>query len=82
MDFLSTIPDASRRVILTKVIGEFETEIYECLLMIGISPGDLAADYTAPVEPEGSETMYLTHRRVQSLNENIISCKAQLAALG
>ena len=82
MDFLSTIPDASKRVILTKVIGEFETEIYECLLMIGISPGDLAADYTAPVEPEGSETLYLTHRRVQSLNENIISCKAQLAAIG
>ena len=82
MDFLSTITDASKSVILTKVIGELETEIYECLLMIGLSPGDLAADYTAPVEPEGSETMYLTHRRVQSLNENIISCKAQLAALG
>ena len=49
MDFSKPIPDATKKTILAKVIGEMEQEIYEVCLRQGVDVNTLPADYTAPV---------------------------------
>ena len=84
MDFSKPIPDATKKTILTKVIGEMEQEIYSWCLRQGIDVNTLPADYTAPSEPADSDTgkEYEPERRIQALNERIIKCKSDLTALG
>ena len=83
MEFANVIPDATKTTILTRIIYELEVEIYDACTQSGMDLAGLAADYTAPAEPEGSDgNEFKPERRIESLNTRIISCKAQLAALG
>ena len=84
MEFANVIPDATKTTILTRIIYELEVEIYDACTQTGVDLAGLAADYAAPAEPadsvDGKE--YLAERQIESLNTRIISCKAQLAAIG
>lgn len=84
MEFANVIPDATKTVILTRIIAELEIEFWDKATMMGLVIADIAADYAAPAEPadsiDGRE--YLAERTIESLNTRIIGCKAQLAALG
>ena len=83
MEFANVIPDATKQTILTRVIKELEIEIWDKCTQLGMDMAGLAADYAAPAEPEGGDGLaYTAHRQIESLNTRIISCKAQLAALG
>jgi hypothetical protein len=83
MEFANVIPDATKTTILTRIIFELEVEFYDKATQLGLVITDVAADYAAPAEPEGSDGLtYVAERQVESLNTRIISCKAQLAALG
>ncbi len=84
MDFSKPIPDATKKTILTKVIGEMEQEIYELCLRQGIDVSALEADYTAPAEPADSPTGKIREpeRRIQFLNERLTKAKSDLTALG
>jgi|AOAMet1_04_M0_20_1038515.scaffolds.fasta_scaffold98290_1 hypothetical protein len=83
MEFANVIPDGTKKVILTRVIKELEIEIWDKCTMMGVDMAALAADYAAPAEPEDSDGLtYVGERQIESLNTRIVSCKAQLAALG
>ena len=83
MEFANVIPDATKTTILTRIIFELEVEFYDKATQLGLVITDVAADYAAPAEPEGGDGVtYVAERQVESLNTRIISCKAQLAALG
>ena len=83
MEFANVIPDATKTTILTRIIYELEVEIYDACTQTGVDLAGLAADYAAPAEPEGGDgNDFKPERRIASLNTRIISCKAQLAALG
>ena len=83
MEFANVIPDATKTTILTRIIAELEIEFWDKATMMGLVFADIAADYAAPAEPEGSDGLsYVGERQVESLNTRIVSCKAQLAALG
>jgi len=84
MEFTNVIPDATKTTILTRIIFELEVEFFDKATMMGLVIADIAADYAAPAESadsvDGNE--YLAERTIESLNTRIISCKAQLAAIG
>ena len=84
MEFTNVIPDATKTTILTRIIFELEVEFFDKATQLGLVITDIAADYAAPAEPadsvDGKE--YLAERQIESLNTRIISCKAQLVALG
>ena len=83
MEFANVIPDETKRVILTRIIKELEIEIFDKATMMGVDMAALPADYAAPAEPEGSDGLtHAAERQIESLNTRIISCKAQLTALG
>lgn len=83
MEFANVIPDATKTTILTRVIFELEVELYDKCVQMGFVIADLAADYAAPAEPADSDgRAHLAERLIESLNTRIISCKAQLLALG
>jgi len=83
MEFANVIPDATKTTILTRVIKELEIEIWDKCVMMGLVIADIAADYAAPAEAADSDGLtYVAERQIESLNTRIVSCKAQLAALG
>lgn len=84
MEFANVIPDATKTTILTRIIAELEIEFWDKATMMGLVIADIAADYAAPAEPAESidGKVHLAERTIESLNTRIISCKAQLAAIG
>lgn len=83
MEFANVIPDATKTTILTRIIKELEIEFWDKVTMMGLVIADIAADYAAPAEPADSDGLtYVAERQIESLNTRIVSCKAQLAALG
>jgi len=83
MDLEYEIPNATKSVILERVIKDLEQEFYEVCTRRGIDMASIAADYAAPAEPADSPdgTTYSDERRIASLNTRIIDAKAKKAAL-
>ena len=75
MDFSSIITTATKTTALNDVIADKEGEIYRLSWALGIDPDDLAADYTAPADPDTAET------RLESTLADLAVVKAALAAL-
>jgi len=75
MDFSSIMTTATKTTALNAVIADKEGEIYRLSWALGIDPDDLAADYTAPADPETAET------RLEDTLASLATVKAALAAL-
>ena len=75
MDFSSIITTATKTAALTAIVADKEGEIYRLSWALGIDPDDLAADYTAPADPDTAET------RLESTLADLAVVKAALAAL-
>jgi hypothetical protein len=75
MEFNSTISTAEKTTTLNAVIADKEGEIYRLSWALGIDPADLAADYTAPADPDMAET------RLENTLVELAVIKAALATL-